>query len=197
MALESLNQKSKIVVHNSATDLTDKTPLQAYEGATVEDVAGFEKFSYLTPPNETTTTSRTGESVIVITGGGVPTRYICLGGYGSTLRKNQDLAASVSPQPTAAIDTAGTTVTLAGGSGVGAKADYIVTGGSGTLDSLKLKKTATGYKAGDVLKFNVVIDDGAGGTTNQPVQIVLTQVLLDQAEWAAAANPLGLVNPLP
>ena len=195
MALEAVNQKSKVIVHNSTTDLTDKTPLEGYQGAAIEDVAGFEKFSYQTAPDETTTTAKTGESVIVITGGGVPTRYICLGGYGSTLRKNQDLAASVSPQPTAAVDTAGTTVTLSGGSGEGAKADYVVTGGSGTLDSLKLKKTATGYKAGDVLTFNVVIDDGAGGTTNQSVEIVLTQTLLNQAEWAKTAN-LTLVNAL-
>ena len=190
MALEAVNQKSKVVVHNSATDLVDKTPLEGYQGAAIEDVAGFEKFSYQTPPDETTTTSKTGESVIVITGGGVPSRYICLGGYGSTLRKNQDLAALVSPQPTAAVDTS-SVVTLAGGSGEGAKATLVVTGGSGTIDTLKLKKTATGYKAGDVLTFDVAIS----GSQTQSVEIVLTQTLLNQAEWAQTAN-LTVVNEL-
>jgi hypothetical protein len=36
--LESLSGKQKIVVHNSATDLLDKTPLQAYQGKTISNI---------------------------------------------------------------------------------------------------------------------------------------------------------------
>jgi len=38
--LETVSTESKLVVHNSATDLVDKTPSQAYQGATVGLVAG-------------------------------------------------------------------------------------------------------------------------------------------------------------
>ena len=38
--LEAVSTESKLVVHNSATDLVDKTPNQAYQGATVGLVAG-------------------------------------------------------------------------------------------------------------------------------------------------------------
>ena len=37
--LESLSGISLVAAHNSATDLTDKTPLQAYRGATVSQLA--------------------------------------------------------------------------------------------------------------------------------------------------------------
>ena len=37
--LEGLKGTSQIVVHNSATDLTDKSPLQAYRGATISQIA--------------------------------------------------------------------------------------------------------------------------------------------------------------
>ena len=37
--LESLKGTSQIVVHNSATDLKDKSPLQAYQGATISEIA--------------------------------------------------------------------------------------------------------------------------------------------------------------
>lgn len=37
--LESLKGTSQIVVHNSATDLKDKSPLQAYKGATISQIA--------------------------------------------------------------------------------------------------------------------------------------------------------------
>lgn len=36
--LESLKGTSQLVVHNSATDLKDKSPLQAYQGVAVSDV---------------------------------------------------------------------------------------------------------------------------------------------------------------
>ena len=36
--LESLKATSKIIVHNSATDLTDKSPLQHYQGATISEL---------------------------------------------------------------------------------------------------------------------------------------------------------------
>jgi len=38
--LEAVSTESKLVVHNSATDLVDKTPNQAFQGATVGLVAG-------------------------------------------------------------------------------------------------------------------------------------------------------------
>ena len=37
--LESLKGTSQIVVHNSATDLTDKSPMQAYQGKTISEIA--------------------------------------------------------------------------------------------------------------------------------------------------------------
>jgi hypothetical protein len=177
--VEELNVKSQVVVYNSDVDLVNKKAVPNTQGVAVEDVAGYEKISYGSNPNSSLTTSRTGESIITVTGGGVVKRFICLGGYGSTLRKGTDLADGSFTgfvNSTDADDTAGTDAVLSGGSGAGATATYVVTGGTGDLDSLILKKTATGYKAGDVLSFTPT-----GAST--AVTITLSQADLNQAEW--------------
>tara|TARA_R100000951_G_scaffold19419_1_gene16232 strand:- start:63 stop:524 length:462 start_codon:yes stop_codon:yes gene_type:complete len=48
--LESLKATSKIIVHNSATDLTDKSPLQYYQGATISELVTTARIPQDTPP---------------------------------------------------------------------------------------------------------------------------------------------------
>jgi len=54
--LESLKATSKIIVHNSATDLTDKSPLQYYQGATISELVTAAR----TPQIDPTTLTATG-----------------------------------------------------------------------------------------------------------------------------------------
>ena len=67
--LESLKGTSQLVVHNSATDLKDKSPLQAYQGATVSnivDAARVAKGEKTLPTNASTLSADSIKNEIVI-----------------------------------------------------------------------------------------------------------------------------------
>lgn len=57
--LESLKATSKIIVHNSATDLTDKSPLQYYQGATISELVTTARIPQENPSTLTATGSLT------------------------------------------------------------------------------------------------------------------------------------------
>jgi len=176
MALESLNQKSKIVVHNSAADLSDKTPLEAYQGVLVEDVAGFEKITYASNPDGTEQDAVYGESVVHIQGNGVLKRFVCVGEYGSTLAKDTNILSKVTTNVTNGTNGDDQNAALSGGSGTGASVNFDVTGGA--VDALTIRRTGINYKAGDVLTFTV---PGATGVTD--VAITLDQAILNNSDF--------------
>ena len=67
--LESLSGKQKIVVHNSAADLVDKTPLQAYQGKTISnivDAARVPKQKHTVGVDDASVTSENIKSDIII-----------------------------------------------------------------------------------------------------------------------------------
>jgi len=175
MALESLNQKSKIVVHNSATDLVDKTPLQAYQGVAVEDVAGFEKITYAVNPDNTTP-GVYGESIVHIQGNGVLKRWVCCGEFGSTLYKDQPLDSLITTNVTNGTDDTAVTANTSGGSGSGAGVQFDVVGGA--AENIIIRRTGINYKAGDEITFTV---PGATGVTD--VVLTLDQNSLNNYEW--------------
>tara|TARA_R100000951_G_C2536440_1_gene148004 strand:+ start:41 stop:580 length:540 start_codon:yes stop_codon:yes gene_type:complete len=176
MALESLNQKSKIVVHNSATDLVDKTPLEAYQGVAVEDVAGFEKITYAINPDGTEEDAVYGESVVHIQGNGVLKRFVCVGEYGSTLAKGTDILSLVTTNVTNGTNGTALNAVLSGGSGSGASVNFTVVGN--TVDTLNIRRTGINYKADDVLTFTV---PGASSPTD--VTIELDQTILNNSDF--------------
>ena len=200
MALESLNAKSKIVVHNSATDLVDKTPLQAYQGVVVEDV-NFEKVvSNLTATvpsakgGQNYPNAKQGQSVMVgnMSSSGAARRFVCLGDYGTSIPFNMEIPiARITTNSTAL--TAQTTfveIDLENGGGNG-----LITHSSGNGKDLKLKYKSdtttitelfvsyfgTGFKAGDTLTLT-----GLDGQVDDIV-ITLTGAEVNHGIWVFEA----------
>ena len=195
--LESLSGKSKIVVHNSAADLADKSPLQAYQGAELADVVNFEKvIDDLTAPTSTNSRGQAlkfGESIFQVTGAGA-THFVCTGEYGKTLIDGEDITGLASG-------------TYVNGSGGDVTTNHTLTGGSvindsdevkvsviiaadGSLTSVIVTRRGTNYKAGDILVIPGNTIGSGGATPANDLTIELDQAILNKAQIVS----VGLTN---
>jgi len=189
MALEALNRKSKIVVHNSATDLVDKTPLEGYQGSTVEDIS-FKKIAddnTLINPSFAISAAaqklKIGETFVRIGEGNVAcTEHICIGEYGKTIKNGLDLVTAANSTINYSGTVADSTINnvfLKGGSVLvesdEARAD--VTIASNQVTAIVIDKRGTNYKAGDVV--TILGTDLGGASPADDITITLDQADLN------------------
>lgn len=189
MALEAVNRKSKIVVHNSTTDLVDKTPLEGYQGAAIEDVVNFEKIvDDLIPVTQTDARAQAlkfGESLFQIATTGA-IQYVCTGEYGKTLVNGLEFVAAGN-STIAYTGTGGSStnnIAVTGGSAVVGsdivRVDVVIDGGTNSVTSIEVDRRGTNYKAGDVL---TITGDLIGGVSPaDDITITLAQADLNSAE---------------
>ena len=190
MALEAVNRKSKIVVHNSATDLVDKTPLEGYQGAALEDVVNFEKIvddlSGVTKTDARAQALKYGESFFQITAGNNgAVQYVCTGEYGKTLKKGIEFVAGSSTVAyTGSGGSSANDKLVTGGSAVTtsdvARVDVVIDSNNNTVTSVTVDRRGTNYKAGDVL--TITGDLLGGASPADDITITLHQNDLNNAE---------------
>jgi len=187
MALEAVNRKSKLVVHNSATDLVDKTPLEGYQGAAIEDVVNFEKIvDDLIPVTKTDARAQAlkfGESFFQIATTGA-IQYTCTGEYGKTLVNGLEFVAAGN-STIAYTGTGGSStnnIAVTGGSAV-VGSDIVrvdVTIAANAVTAITVDRRGTNYKAGDVLTITGDLIGGASPADD--ITITLDQADLNSAE---------------
>ena len=191
---ETLSKDSKIVVFDSAVNLTDANVNSVKQGVTVENIGKFEKIaddlSSVTKTDARAQALKFGESFLQISNSGA-TRYICTGEYGKTLINGLDLASScVGTHVNGTSSPATTDVNLAGGSTL-TSSDLaratITIAADGTLTSVEVIRRGTNYKAGDVFVIPGDTIGSGGATPANDLTITLTQADLNNAELVKEA----------
>ena len=200
MALESLNGKSKIVVHNSAADLVDKTPLEAYQGVVVEDI-NFEKVLPNTTANvpgvkgaQEYPNAKKGQSIVISnqSASGAARRFVCLGDYGTSMPFNMQIPLARISQASTALTaqaayveldldnpTATGTITHSSGKGSGLKLKY--KSDATTITELYVSYFGENFKSGDTLTLT-----GLAGQTGDII-ITLTDAEVNHGIWVFEA----------